>query len=225
MGNEKKLDIITVDGPAGAGKSTICKNVAEKLGINYFSSGMIFRTVGYKLLEENIKLEEEERVLVVLNNIDIEIKNEQMYLEGKHLEKELREDMVTKMAVDMSVINKYHKRLIELQRKIFLGNLFIIEGRETSTVLFPDSKLKIFLDADVEIRAERMHKDKIKKNEICEYEEVLEKLKARDYKDYNEKGEACLKVLDESVYINSTNMTQEEVVHKIVEVAKKVLKI
>lgn len=214
-------EIITVDGPAGAGKSTICKKVAEKLGINYFSSGMIFRAVGYKLLKEKIELNEEEKVLEVLHSIDIKIENGQMYLEGIYLNKELREEEVTKIAVDISVIAKYHKILIELQRRIFRGKQFIIEGRETSTVLFPESRLKVFLDADVEIRAKRIYKDRLNKNDICEYEGVLKNLKDRDHKDYNEKGEACLKVLDESIYINSTNMTQEDVIQKIVEEARK----
>lgn len=209
--------IITVDGPAGAGKSTVCKMVAKELGINYFSSGMIFRTVGYKLLKEKITLDEEEKVLSILENIDIKIVDEQIYLEGEVLAKELRTDEVTKMAVEISIISKYHSFLINLQRTIFLGNEFIIEGRETGTVLFPESDLKIFLDTDILQRAKRIYKDKCKRNETDTFEKVLEELKLRDYKDYYEKGKSCLKVLDESIYIDATNMSIAEVIKKIVE--------
>lgn len=213
--------IITIDGPSGAGKSTMAKNIAKELNINYFSSGLIFRTVGYKLLKENIALWEEEKILDILKEIVFQINDGKVFLEGEILSTELRTPEVTKMAIDIAVIEIYHSFLIKLQRKIFSGCDFIIEGRETSTILFPESDFKIFLDADINVRARRIFEDQNKIDSSLTFEEVLEETKLRDFKDYHEKGDSCLKILPEALYIDSTNLTLKEVQAEILNYIKK----
>lgn len=214
------IHIVTIDGPCGAGKSTVARIVAERLDLNYFSSGMIFRCIAYKMIKENIKLDNKKKIIELINNLNIEIKDKAIYIDGIETKENLQTKEVTKKSIDIAVTKYIHNEILIKQREVFSKYNFVIEGRETGSVLFPNADIKIFLDSDVDIRAKRKYEQTKKFDNNLKYEEVLKELKDRDLKDYTQKGESCLKVCDDASYINASNLNINEVVNIILDIIR-----
>ncbi len=182
--------IVAMDGPAGAGKGTITKQVAEKLGLINIDTGAMFRLVTLNVIQEGIEIHEEDRIKEILDKIHIDMKeNGEVFLNGEEVSKQIREDEVNCLVSPISVIPIVREKLLELQRKIAQGKNVIMEGRDIGTVVFPNADVKIYLDASAEERARR----RLKQNQA-----------------------------EDAIYIDSTNMTIEEVVDKIVKIIKSV---
>mgnify|MGYP005798940793 CR=1 FL=1 len=208
--------IVAIDGPAGAGKGTITKKVAERLKLVNVDTGATFRCVALNMLDKNIGIEEEEKIKEVLDKINIEMKsNGEIFLNGENVTKRIRENDVNNFVSPVSTIQPVRDKLLEIQRKIAEGKDVIMEGRDIGTVVFPNANVKIYLDATPEERAKRRVLQNEEKGIKTSYEEVLENIKDRDKRDSNRKV-APLKKADDAIYIDSSNMTIDEVVENVI---------
>ena len=213
--------IVAIDGPAGSGKGTITKLVGEKLGLVNIDTGATFRCVALNMLQENIKLEDENKIENMLNNIKIEMtKNGNVFLNGEEVTKKIRENEVNNFVSPVSTIKVVRAKLLEIQRKIAEGKDVIMEGRDIGTVVFPNANVKIYLDASAEERAKRRVKQNEEKGIKTSYEEVLQNIIDRDKRD-SSREIAPLKQAEDAIYVDTTNLTIEEVVEKITEIIKK----
>ena len=216
--------IIAIDGPAGSGKGTIAKKVASKINAINVDTGAMFRCVALQALRENVSLEEVEKIKNILNNIDIDLKpNGKVFLNGEDVSKAIREEEVSKYSSPISTISDVREKLLHMQRKLGEFNDIVMEGRDIGTVVFPNANVKIYLDASPEERARRRIRQNLEKGIKSNYEEVLEEIKKRDFRDIS-RDIAPLKKAEDAIYIDSTNLSIEEVTEKILDIIKSKIK-
>ena len=212
--------IIAIDGPAGSGKGTLAKALAEKYNLINIDTGATYRCVALKSLRNNVTLDEPEKIIEISKNIDIELKQDgRVFLDGEDVTKEIRSKEVTTIVSPISSIVEVRKNLVDIQRKIAKGNDVVMEGRDITTVVFPNAKYKFYLDAALEKRAQRRYKENLEKGIDMSYEEIYENIETRDYNDMN-KEVGALKKTEDQVYIDTTNLTVEEevaIIGKIIE--------
>lgn len=211
--NGESIMIIAVDGPSGSGKSTISKIVASRLKIEYIDTGSMYRAVTYYFLKNNLSYDVKN-----LESVDIDFKNNEIVLNGEKVEQYIRTSEVTKNVSEVSSDKKIREKLVNLQRKISQGKSIILDGRDIGTVVFPNADYKFFLNARPEIRAKRRYNE-IKDKQSLSYDDMLEQIKTRDYKDSTRK-ESPLKKAYDAIEIDSSEMTIEEVVEKILSIVK-----
>ena len=213
--------IVAVDGPAGSGKGTITKIVGEKENLIYIDTGALYRCVTLSMVRKNVKLEELEKIQEILDTIDIEFKKEddqkKVYLNGEDVSKEIRESAVNKFVSQVSHIVIVREAITELSRKIAEGKQVIMEGRDIGTNVFPNADVKIYLDASSEERAKRRQKQNEEKGINIPFEEIVENIKFRDNNDKTSQV-APLKQAEDDIYIDSSDMTIEEVAEKVIEI-------
>ena len=211
--------VIAIDGPAGAGKSTVSKIVAAKLGYTYIDTGAMYRAVGLKLLKSGKPLTENILTEIVS---DIEIKLDEsakVFLDDAEVTKEIRTPEVSKFASDVSKFGFVRKKLTELQREMAKSGSVIMDGRDIGTQVLPNADLKIFLTATLHERAKRRFEELKAKGQDVNLNAVENEIAARDKQD-SEREIAPLKQADDAILIDSTNLTIDEVVNKILELAK-----
>ena len=206
--------IVAIDGPAGSGKGTVAKILSDECNLLYIDTGAMYRAVAYKMLREGIDITEEDKIVELAKNSKIEFIDGKTYLDGENISKEIRTMEVTKIVSPVSSIVKLREILVNLQRKMAENSDVIMEGRDITTVVFPNATYKFYLDADVEERAKRRYKENIEKGIDSSFEEILENIKKRDYNDMH-KEVGSLTRTEDSHYIDSTNMTIEEVVEEM----------
>ena len=213
--------VVAIDGPAGSGKGSITEIVAQKLGLECIDTGAMYRCVTLDMINKNIKLDELDKIKDLLNNIDINLdeENKKVFLNGEDVTEKIRSMEVTKLVSKVSSIKEVRLKLVDLQRAIAKNKDIIMEGRDITTVVFPKADVKIYLDADVKERAKRRFKQNQQKNIESTYEEVLQNMKNRDENDKN-KEFGALKVAEDAIVIDSTNMTIKQVTKKIVKLIK-----
>lgn len=212
--------VVAIDGPAGAGKGTITKQVAQKLNLVNVDTGATFRCVALNMLKENVGLDEEEKIEKILEKIEIEMQpNGEIFLNGENVTHKIRENDVNNFVSPVSAIKIVRAKLLEIQRKIAEGKNVIMEGRDIGTAVFPNADVKIYLDATPEERAKRRVLQNKEKGIETSYEEVLENIKDRDYRDSNREI-APLRKAEDAIYIDSSDMTIEEVVDKVIDIIK-----
>lgn len=208
--------IVAIDGPAGSGKGTITKLVAEKCNLVYIDTGATYRCLALACIENKINYKEEDKVVDLLKRINIDFDtNGHTFLNGKDVSERIRDKDVTEIVSPISSIIKVREILVDLQRKMSVGKDVIMEGRDITTVVFPNANYKFYLDASVEERAKRRHKQQEEKGINMSYEEIIESIKARDYNDMN-KPVGKLQRTNDQIYIDSSNMSINEVVDKII---------
>lgn len=214
---------IAIDGPAGAGKSSIAKRVAEELSFVYVDTGAMFRTMAYYFLQNGIDTADEAAVAENCDKIEIRIEyrdgEQHIFLNEKDVSSEIRKEEVGKNA---SVVAKYsvvREKLLQLQRKMAEVNDVIMDGRDIGTVVLPDAEVKIFLTASSRVRAERRYKELTEKGENCNLDEIERDIIARDEQDMNREI-APLKQAEDAVLVDSSFMTIDEVVETIQKIAK-----
>ena len=213
--------IVAIDGPAGSGKGTITKLVAEKLNLIYIDSGATYRCVALACIRNNIALEEKDKIIELTKTLDIKFdENQHTFLNGEDVSKLIRSKEVTAIVSQISSIVEVREILVNLQRKMANSKNVIMEGRDITTVVFPNADFKFYLDASVEERARRRYLQNTEMNIKTSMEEIIENIKMRDYNDMH-KPVGSLKRTDEQIYIDSTNMTIDEVVSKIIKNIKK----
>lgn len=214
---------IAIDGPAGAGKSSAAKLAAKALGFIYVDTGALYRAVGVAVLRRGLDTAAPDDVLPVLPEISVELRflegEQHVLLNGEDVSKEIRLPEASMAASNVSAIPAVRAFLFDLQRRIAKENDCIMDGRDIGTVVLPEAELKIFLTATAEIRARRRFLELEQKGTPVEYETLLEEIRQRDYND-SHRAVAPLKPAADSVIIDSSDLTLEEVTDKIVALAK-----
>ncbi|MBR3163381.1 MAG: (d)CMP kinase [Clostridia bacterium] len=215
--------VVAIDGPAGTGKGTVTKIVSEKLNLIYIDTGAMYRAVTVKALNNSIQPEEIDKIEEILRDISIIIKRkddkQQILLDGEDVTEKIRTPEVDNLVSRYAAIKQVREKMTALQREMKREGNIIMEGRDIGTVVFPDADVKIYLDATIEERAKRRYKQNIEKGINCNYEEVLQSLKERHILETTRKI-APLKQAEDAVYLDSTNLSIEEVVKKIIEIIK-----
>lgn len=203
--------IVAIDGPAGSGKGTVSKIIAKKCNLVYIDTGAMYRAVAYLTLKNNIDINDEESIVNLAKNSNIVFKEDKVYINDLDVTKEIRTMEVTKIVSPISSIVPLREILVDMQRVMAKDYDVIMEGRDITTVVFPNANYKFYLDATKEERANRRYKENLEKGINSTYEEVLENIEKRDYNDMHKKVGSLMRTEDQ-IYIDSTNLTIEEVV-------------
>ena len=206
--------IVTVDGPAGSGKSTIAKIIAKKYGFTYLDTGAMYRMIALYALENSIDLQDSKAIETMLKNTKLDIVVNQFFLNGKDVSDEIRTPRVSAIVSPVSAIKEVRVKLVDLQREISKGKSVILDGRDIGTVVFPSGDVKIYLVASPEERAKRRLKEYEEKGVEADYESVLASIKERDFIDSTRK-ESPLKKAEDAHEIDSSTMSIDEVVEVI----------
>ncbi len=214
---------IAIDGPSGAGKSTIAKDLSKKLNFIYVDTGAMYRAIALYFYENDIDISLEDVVSFHLSNIDIDIKYEDgkqiVLLNGKDVSESIRTEKIGGMASSISVFSEVRSKLLNLQRNLAMKNKVVMDGRDIASHVLPNADLKIYLTASVDTRADRRYKELKEKGLDVNLEEIKKEIEIRDYRDTNREI-APLRQVKEAILIDSSNLSIEEVVEKIISFVK-----
>ncbi len=222
---DKTLLSIAIDGPAGAGKSTVAKKIAKKLNLEYIDTGAMYRAFTLKVLENGLDPKNENEVLSLLENTEIIFLNNHIYLDGKIVDEEIRNNSVSKNVSYVSSYSEVRKKMVELQQEMAKKNNVIMDGRDIGTVVLPNASYKFFITAHPEERGKRRYMELIENGETdIILTDIIDDINKRDKIDSTRK-ESPLRIPDDAIVIDSTNLTVDEVVDLIIELIKGVNKI
>lgn len=215
---------VAIDGPAGAGKSTISKTVAKELGYIYIDTGAMYRTVGLYLLEKGVDIpNEHEKVVEMMDAIDIDIKTtpdgQLMFLNGEDVTSKIRTEAVSMAASNVAVIGEVRRKLVALQRDFAGTRNVIMDGRDIGTHVLPDAECKIFLTASSVARGKRRYLELIEKGVECDLEDICRDIEARDKND-SQRKESPLRQAEDAVLVDTTDLTLEQSIQKCTDIIK-----
>ena len=209
---------IAIDGPAGAGKSTIAKKVAKSLGFIYVDTGAMYRAMALYMIKMGVDASDADKISATCTSADITIKHENgeqvVYLNGENVNGLIRTEEVGNMASASSVNGDVRRKLVELQQKMAKTTDVVMDGRDIGTVVLPDANLKVYLTASSRVRAERRYKELIAKGTDCNIDEIEKDIIDRDYRDMHREN-SPLKQAEDAVLLDSSDMTIDEVAEKI----------
>lgn len=209
---------IAIDGPAGAGKSTIAKQLAKELSFIYVDTGAMYRSMALYFMRNDIAKEDEAAISDACKTVEVSIAYEngeqQVLLNGENVSKEIRKEEVGKMASATSVYKEVRKKLVELQQKLAADKDVIMDGRDIGTCVLPNAQVKIYLTASVETRAERRYQELQEKGAACDLEVIKKDIADRDYQDMHREI-SPLKQAEDAILVDSSDMEIEEVVETI----------
>ncbi len=214
---------IALDGPAGAGKSTVAKAIAKQLNIMYLDTGAMYRGVALYMLNNGILVCEQDKVKEALEKIDFDVRYEngvqKIYLEGEDVSLKIRENRVSAAASDFSALQPVREFLVRMQQEVARKNDCILDGRDIGTCVLPDADFKFYLTADSYERAVRRAKELAEKGEIVDVKKIQAEIEQRDYNDSHREF-SPLRQAEDALLIDSTNMTANEVEEYIINVIK-----
>jgi len=221
----KKPIIIAIDGPAGSGKSTVSKLVAKKLGIANVDTGAMYRAVTYKLLKSGVSLDDIEEIKRVLEETKITFEQRDndfiIFIDGVDVTKKIRSEFISANVNIVASIPEVRNKLRELQRSVGLTTSCVIEGRDITTVVFPDTKYKFYLDAPIEERVKRRFSELKQKGEEINFESLKESIARRDKLDQT-RGINPLRIAEDAIVINTMGLTPLQVAEIIIDHVKKI---
>ncbi|RJQ42753.1 MAG: (d)CMP kinase [Nitrospiraceae bacterium] len=207
-------NVITIDGPSGAGKGTIARLLAKKLGYKYLDTGALYRAVAWKVREERTDLSNESALKRLIENIKITFNGDRITADGVDITSEIRTAEIGELSSQVSALPSVRAGLFGIQRNMCLQGDVVIEGRDTGTTIFPESENKFYLDASVEERARRRYEELKMKDAAITLAATIEDIKKRDTRDSTRQTSPLTRT-DDMVYIDSTNLSIEDVVEKI----------
>ena len=214
---------VAIDGPAGAGKSTIAKLVAKEKGYIYVDTGAMYRGLAIHFLDKGIEAGDTEKIIEACSDADVTIRYEdglqQVYLNDVNITARLRDEVVGNMASKSSAIPAVRAKLLELQRGLAREQDVIMDGRDIGTCVLPEADVKVYLTASVETRAKRRYDDLTEKGVACDFDAIAKDIEERDYRDMTRET-APLKQAEDAVLVDSSDMTIDEVVAAIVALCK-----
>lgn len=210
------MKIIAIDGPAGSGKGTIAKILADKLNLLYIDTGATYRCVALAAIENNIDINDENGLVRFAKTLNIEFIDGKTYLNNIDVSEKIRSKEVSKIVSPISSNIELRSILVDLQRNMAKDNDVIMEGRDITTVVFPEANYKFYLDADVSVRAERRYKEMLEKGIDMSLEEIKENIEKRDYNDMN-KPVGALKRTYDQIYIDTSKLNINEVVDEMIK--------
>ncbi|HSA32034.1 MAG TPA: (d)CMP kinase [Candidatus Omnitrophota bacterium] len=208
--------VVAIDGPAGAGKSTVAKRLAVRLNFSYLDTGAMYRSVTLKAMRQGVPLDNEDALAHMAKNTRLDLRGNpqsglKVFLDGEDVSDEIRTPEVTNQTFYIARAPKVRAVMVELQRAIGSGTDVVIEGRDIGTVVFPEARFKFYLDASVEERAERRFKEFREKGKEIALAQVIEDVRKRDETDFN-RSVGPLRKAEDAVVIDSTRMSIDEVV-------------
>lgn len=207
---------IALDGPAGSGKSTIAKAISKKLNILYLDTGAMYRAVGLMAHRKGVDCKDEKSVSEILPLVDVSVKYvdgaQRTYLCGEDVSEKIRENEISMKASAVSAHQPVREKLVELQRKIASNIDCVLDGRDIGTHVLPNAKYKFYVTASLEVRTERRYKELIQKGQQVDKEALKEEIATRDYNDSHRKF-APLRQAEDAVYLDTSNMSENEVVN------------
>ncbi len=219
--------IIAIDGPAGSGKSTIAKILAKRLGFKYLDTGAMYRALTWKAMQKGVSLEDEEALCRLMDQTTIEFQYRDegldVLVDGVPVTKDIRSPAITNNVHYISDKRGVRQRMVKLQQKLASGENIVAEGRDMGTVVFPYAEKKFFLDADIKERAKRRYAEFEPSNKRISYTDVVKDIETRDRRDTT-RNNSPLKRGDDAIYINTTELTIEEVFHMIYKEIELLLK-
>ena len=214
---------IAIDGPAGAGKSTVARRVAKELSFVYVDTGAMYRAIGLFMIQKNVDVSDEPQVEDALKEVHISIAydhgEQQVLLNGKNVSTMIREEKVGNMASRVSAISSVREKLLDLQKNLASEHDVVMDGRDIGTHILPMAQLKIYLTASVDTRAKRRFDELTAKGTNCDLCEIKADIEKRDEQDMN-RAIAPLRQAEDAVYLDSSDMTIDQVTSKIVALAK-----
>lgn len=207
--------IITIDGPAGAGKSSVARQVARRLGIRYLDTGAIYRAIAYSMDKEGISAADEERLSHHLSLLHIRLGTDGLFVNDENVASEIRTHRIDSIVSGYAALKIVREALLDLQRKQAEYGPLVVEGRDAGSVVFPDADMKFYLTASPEARAERRYKELLRRGEAVIYKDVLAQMQERDKID-TEREVAPLRAPDGALHLDTSLMVEEEVVNELV---------
>ena len=211
---------IAIDGPAGAGKSTIAKEVARRVGFVYVDTGAMYRTMALHFIRSGIDPKDEQAVAASCRDVDVSLRYEngvqQVLLGGENVTGLIRTEEVGNMASATSVYKPVREKLVELQQALARRENVVMDGRDIGTVVLPNAQVKIYLTASSMVRARRRYDELTAKGETCDLEKIRQDIEDRDYRDMHRET-SPLKQAEDAVLVDTSDMTIEQVIDRIVE--------
>jgi cytidylate kinase len=214
---------IAIDGPAGAGKSTVARLVARKLGYKYIDTGAMYRAVTLAVLRSKIPISDEKAISQLVEKVQLEIRlsadgQNHIYLDGKEVSSEIRQQSVSEKVSDVANQANVRKFLVEKQRQMSSSGNIVLDGRDIGTVVLPEAELKIYLVASLEVRAQRRYLELNETNEKISLDDLTAAIEKRDSKDANNKY-GPMRPAQDAITIDTDNLSADQVVSKIVDLA------
>ncbi|MGU3294795.1 (d)CMP kinase [Williamsia sp. M5A3_1d] len=214
--------IITIDGPAGTGKSSVSRRVADRLGARYLDTGAMYRVATLAALRAGADLENPDAITDAVADVEMTLSNDPgshaVTLAGEEVSSEIRTDAVTKAVSAVSAVADVRTKMVALQRDIVAGEYAVVEGRDIGTVVFPDAELKIFLTASAQARAQRRHDQNLSQGRSSDFDTVLADVERRDHLD-STRAVSPLRAADDAIVVDTSDMTIEQVIDHLVELA------
>jgi cytidylate kinase len=218
MRNDKYA--IAIDGPAGAGKSTVAKKISKILNLEYIDTGAMYRALTLKVIRENKDPKNVLQVTEVLKDTHIEFNNNHIYLDGEIVDKDIRDNNINKNVSYIAIIKEVREKMVLLQQEMAKTKSVIMDGRDIATVVLTNAEYKFFITASTKERATRRYKELIQNGEEnITLEQIIEEIEKRDNIDSNREV-APLKMSDDAILINTDNLSIDDVVSKIIDIVK-----
>ncbi len=210
---------VAIDGPAGAGKSTVARLVAKRLGITYVDTGAMYRAIAWRALQEKIDLSQEEQIAALAKSTQFTLEDEGIRVNGVWLKEEIRTSEVSQLASMIASMAAVRKVLVQKQQEIAANQGVVMDGRDIGTQVLPNANLKVFLTASIEERARRRYLEMNAKGIRVDREKLIEEIRQRDERDQN-RQHAPLRQAPDAILVDTTHLTLNEVVEKILELCR-----
>ncbi|MFH1767984.1 MAG: (d)CMP kinase [Candidatus Omnitrophota bacterium] len=211
--------IIAIDGPAGSGKTTVAKRLAEGLGFLYLDTGATYRTLTLKALQEGVSFDDPDKLVDLANNLNIKLEGEKVFLDGQEVTKEIRSPLIDRSISKPVALSGVREAMVKLQRGLVKNKDAVVEGRDITSIVFPQAGYKFFLDANIKQRAKRRY------NQLCDrgikitLKEVERQMNIRDEADLN-RDIGPLRITDDAIYLDTTDLSVKGVLDIIVKYIK-----